>query len=398
MSNTQFYNADNATANLSRTTAPQSATRRPVTAPWIETGFVQIPIEFFAVAVHKLSKGAQRVYLLHCKMARTKGDEAGFSYAYRETLAGVLKCSLSTIDRANAELEQHRLIVDTGRRFRHGGAVKFQLLAPSKWRFVLGENDALNAQKLEVENAKTRPITKDKKTARAKKQQTPLRAEIVVADSILSSVPVPPTETPSIDEALRELDAFNATTRRAAERDPEEAAIQIERLRRAKNSAKDVPNPGGWFNSAMQRRDRDDTTGAASWQKPVVVVANAGAREMWPSTKVRRDTECHVPIVDETPENCSNLSKHKLCVFETCNETPAEPAPEIDETFVDEPAPDAPNYALYIPRVLAELKAGTPIDEIESARSMCAPMFEIGEWRELKRRALDVWKAEQNSY
>ena len=100
------------------------ALRAPI-APWVESTFVAIPSEFFARAIAHLSARAQSLYLLHCSHARTRGQGAGLSFCYRETLARELDCSLDTVDRANTELEKAALIENTGRRYQHGGAVVY---------------------------------------------------------------------------------------------------------------------------------------------------------------------------------------------------------------------------------------------------------------------------------
>ncbi len=243
----------------SQSNAQSSA--RAVKAPWIETGFVQIPVEFFAQAIQCLSKGAQRVYFLHCKHARTKGEGAGFSYAYRETLARELGCSLSTVDRANAELEQHHLIRDVGRRFQHGGAVVFQLLPPSKWGFDARKNAPLTPQNCAPGDAKTRSITKDEKQLKPKKQRTALRsfsaqAPVVVESTKVEEVASPPV-SPETQAVCAQLEAQGITATLAValvKRHGEaECAYQVARLGRQKA----VRNRAAWLSSALVRGDRD---------------------------------------------------------------------------------------------------------------------------------------------
>lgn len=250
----------------SQSNAQSSA--RATKAPWIETGFVQIPIEFFANAVKSLSKGAQRVYFLHCKHARTKGEGAGFSYAYRETLARELGCSLSTVDRANAELEQRHLIRDVGRRFQHGGAVVFQLLSPSKWCFDARKNAPLTQQKCALEDAKTRPITKDKKQLKPKEQQTALRSFSAQAPVVVDSTKVEEAASPSLPPETQmvcaQLEAQGITATLAValvtRHGERECAYQVARLGRQKA----VRNRAAWLSSALVRGDRDATPSDAA--------------------------------------------------------------------------------------------------------------------------------------
>lgn len=265
----------------------QPVSRAPK-APWIETGFVQIPSEFFAQAIRRLSKGAFRVYSLHCKHARTRGERAGYSYCYRETLARELDCSLATIDRANAELERYGLIQDTGRRFQHGGAVMFQLQPPSQWRFDSDKTASSKAQKRAVGGAKMRPITKDKEHLKPKKQQPHAREvkpllgtkaateKVVVVEG--NAVEELPVEVPPVFTALQAQGIEAQVALHWLAHHGEAACLyQLERLGRQKN----VRNRVGWLRCALLRGDKD--------QEPAPPQAPAApGKELSPEERARR--------------------------------------------------------------------------------------------------------------
>ncbi len=193
MTNNQAYNAVSVAAIPAQLVSSQPAKKG--VAPWVgEHGFFQIPTEFSGEAAAVLSPRAQTVYIQHCSQALATGDGAGRSYAYRETLAVRLNCSLDTVDRANAELELAGLITETGRRFQHGGAVVYRLNAPSKWTLADRKNAATKPQPRDVQAAVERRKTKGTFQLKAKEQQTPLRSEnVVVSIPSNESAPCPDT-------------------------------------------------------------------------------------------------------------------------------------------------------------------------------------------------------------
>ena len=263
---TTFYAASATAATHAHLLHTQTASK----APWIETSFVQIPFEFFAEAIKVLSKGAQRVYVLHCKHAKATGEGAGYSYAYRETLARELGCSLSTVDRANAELESRGMIRDTGRRFQHGGAVKFQLQGASKWTFATRKIAPLTTQKCAGEDAKMRPITKAKEHLKPKEQQTASRENVVAVpqSSIVQPGATPqsqPGDSHEITLKLQELgfDAKNAAWLVSAYGESA-CAYQLERLSRTK----DVRSPVRWLRTAITQGHRDALQSASAPEAP----------------------------------------------------------------------------------------------------------------------------------
>ena len=169
--------APTSSSHVSTVSASQPTSRAPI-APWVQGGFVAIPAEFYRVAAGQLSPRAQSLYGLHCSHANARGENAGLSYCYRETLARELNCSLDTIDRANLELEKHGLIKDAGRRYQHGGAVVYRITPSSKWKFEAPKspprtprkNAALKSQPCGEGAAPMRPITRALKQLKAKEQ------------------------------------------------------------------------------------------------------------------------------------------------------------------------------------------------------------------------------------
>ena len=229
---TPFYTPTDASAIPASSVSSQPAKKAPI-APWIgEGGFVPIPREFYLFALPQLSKGAAQQFEYHCANAMTSGKRAGFSYCYRETMASKRKKSLSSVDRANAELEEKGMIRDTGRRYRHGGAVMFEIMPPSKWLFDECKNAPSPSQKVAGKDAKMRPITKDNGKIKTKKQQTPLRAEnVVVVDSQSENVS---TSEPQPNTALQtKLEAQGVSARVAAMlvRDFDEKRIAVQLVR-----------------------------------------------------------------------------------------------------------------------------------------------------------------------
>jgi len=212
---------------------------------------------------------------LHCSKAKASGDGAGLSYAYRDTLARMLGCSLDTVDRGNAELERAGLLEAVGRRYPHGGAVVYRLNPPSKWTLGSRKSAALAPQNCGGGAAKVRPITKAKKQLKAKEQQTASPAFLKSASEhaarapeVLDVVPIeieasktPEDVTfpvcPEEDTACIALEAQGVSASMSrhlvSKHGARECAYQLERLRRQKK----VRNPAAWLNSALLRGDRD---------------------------------------------------------------------------------------------------------------------------------------------
>ena len=264
-----------------------NATPRAPIAPWVQGGFVAIPIEFSRLAIGQLSPRAQSLYIAHCSHANARGENAGFSYCYRETLARELNCSLDTIDRANLELEKHGMIEDNGRRYRHGGAVVYQLNAPAKWKFeappspvkspprAARKGAALTPQRCAGEAATLRPITRDKEHLKAKEQQTALEEiENVRADSesveatkpkrvavvvVENQIPVENPKAPDENEArvraalVRQSFTAGMAERLMLKHGTEACARQLERLTKQSH----VKSATGWLIRALERDDHD---------------------------------------------------------------------------------------------------------------------------------------------
>ncbi len=266
MTTTYFNTSRGAAASFAPLVSSQSSSRAPI-APWIETGFVAIPIEFFHVAASQLSARAQKIYFLHCSKARTKGEGAGFSYAYRETLARQLGCSVDTVDRGNAELEKHGLIQAVGRRYPHGGAMVYRLNPPSKWTLDTGKSAASAPHFCDAEAAKVRRKTKDPRTSKTKKQQPHAREvkaiprEDVVVE--VKEVEAVPAEEKAVVATLQGQGVEAQMALHWVACYGEKACLrQLERLGRQKN----VRNRVGWLRCALLRGDKDEQ--CASPQMP----------------------------------------------------------------------------------------------------------------------------------
>ncbi len=264
------------------------APRAPI-APWVQSGFVAIPVEFFRVAIGQLSKRAQSLYFLHCSHANARGENAGLSYCYRETLARELNCSLDTVDRANLELEKHGLIEDAGRRYRHGGAVVYRLNPPARWKFKTPQSPvkssaraarktaALRPQLCVGEAAVLRPITRDTEHLKAKEQQTApsqnlnrgaLEGTVVVVEK--TSFEKTEKQAPAKPANQREQSVYAALERQGfkaamAQRlvtqyGVEACAYQLKRLE-GQNA---VRSRTGWLVAALKEGDRDEIAPVAT--------------------------------------------------------------------------------------------------------------------------------------
>lgn len=256
-------------------TAPQKFTVAP---------HVRMDNAFIDAWAPKLSGNAFKVLML---LLRWKGD-SNEAHPRKRTLCAACNLSMGAIERALKQLCDVGLIESRAwfDEARDGGQ------SANRYFFLLPAHN-LNPPPVSKTDVPPYPKFNTPKQRNREKlkteEQSSVTAEIVVADSKRSFVE-------EADETLLAnldaLGALNATTRRLVIEQPDEAARQIENLRRAQLKGA-VHSPPAWFNSAVQRqmplREVKAPVAPATGSAPADV-ANAGARHQWkPANRPQND-------------------------------------------------------------------------------------------------------------
>ena len=241
---------------------PKAAPKAP--APWVESGFVQVPREFFAI-MHELSKTALTVYLGHLANALSSGERAGKSYRYRDSFAATYHCSTAKVDRGNAELESRGLISKLPRT--RCNAQGWRLNAPSAWEFDSLKNASPKMQKRASGDAKTRPITRG--TEKESFKTNSAGAENVAAISISSNVS-------ALTEKLVAVGVNPAAAAKLASQNEEAARRALDALQNARG----VKSAAAWVVAAIARGGYDAPHPRESAPQSAAI-ANGGAYTDW---------------------------------------------------------------------------------------------------------------------
>lgn len=220
-------------------------------ATWVSGAFCPLDRAFLTLALPHLTARAIRVYMAHLKVAN---QGSGKSYAYRETLAAALDCSMDTVDRGNDELEKHGLIAADGRRHRCGGPVVWVLQSPSFWKFDTDKNAALTPQKREVDSAKVRHTTKKaEKKEFLKTDKAPHAVSVCVENSFPVVASPLPSESEELSPLALELFRAGVEPRLAAAK---LALVDADRARVVLDYVAKNPHLGGaWIRKAIERPD-----------------------------------------------------------------------------------------------------------------------------------------------
>lgn len=184
-------------------------------------------------------------------LLRWKGG-ASESHPRKQTLADATGLSLYLVEKALRHLTRIKLIEPRAHFGADGAqtANRYYFLTPA-YSFTpppASKNSPPSSPKFAPSKQKKQ---KNKKTEKQSSARAAVAANAVVVENSQSSF-----VSEAVETLLAELDALgglNATTARLCETQPDEAARQIENLRRAQLKGT-IQNPAAWFNRAVAAR------------------------------------------------------------------------------------------------------------------------------------------------